>query len=304
MGFASGGPAPWDNTMSFNAVHAFYAGDARPLAVILGTNEIASAVAVALQRVLYSVVLCHDPFPPVIRRGMSFHDALFGDQAIVDGIGGERAESMVEIARAIIKPNSVAVTPLKLTDVITMRRPGILIDARMQKHRVTPDYRGLVRFTLGLGPNFNAGVNCDLAIETHPAGAGTIICKGLTEAADGMARKLGSAGRERFVYSPRSGLWHTPVDIGTRVFKGFVLGHLDGVPVQASIDGCLRGIARDATLIPAGVKIVEIDPRGRRAKWTGIDERGYAIANAVRDAIVMHMGRHGNVETASIPSFH
>jgi len=98
--------------MSYNAVHAFYARDARPLALVLGTNEIASAVAVALRRAQYSVVLCHDTFPPVIRRGMAFHDALFGDQATVDGIRGERAESMVEIARAIIKPDSVAVTRL------------------------------------------------------------------------------------------------------------------------------------------------------------------------------------------------
>jgi xanthine dehydrogenase accessory factor len=290
--------------MSYNAVHAFYAGDARPLALVLGTNEIASAVAVALQRAQYSVVLCNDPFPPVIRRGMAFHDALFGDQTIVNGIRGERAESMVEIARAIIKLDSVAVTPLKLTDVITMRRPDILIDARMQKHRITPDYRGIVRLTVGLGPNFNAGVNCDIAIETHPARVGTVIREGQTEAADGKARDLGSAGKERFVYSHRSGLWHTPVDIGMRVFKGFVLGHLDGVPVHAGIDGFLRGVARDATPIPAGVKIVEIDPRGRRAKWTGVDERGCVIANAVLEAIEMHAASPRVLEAAGAPSFH
>jgi hypothetical protein len=290
--------------MSYNAVHAFYAGDARPLAVILGTNEIASAVAVALQRAQYSVVLSHDPFPPVIRRGMSFHDALFGDQTMVEGIRGERAESMIEIARALAKPDHVAVTPLKLTDVITMRRPDILIDARMQKHRVTPDYRGIVRLTIGIGPNFTTGVNCDIAVETHPARVGTVIREGQTEAADGKARNLGNAGKERFVYSQRTGLWHTPVDIGMRVFKGFVLGHLDGVPVHAAIDGFLRGIARDATLIPAGVKIVEIDPRGRRAKWTGVDERGCAIANAVLDAIEMQAARPRALETAGAPSFH
>jgi len=42
------------------------------LAVILGTDEIASAVAVNLYRSGYCVVLSHDPLPPVIRRKMAF----------------------------------------------------------------------------------------------------------------------------------------------------------------------------------------------------------------------------------------
>jgi hypothetical protein len=54
-------------------LHAFHS---RPLAVVMGTNEIASAVAVSLIRAGIPTVLSHDPYPPVIRRGMSFHDAL------------------------------------------------------------------------------------------------------------------------------------------------------------------------------------------------------------------------------------
>lgn len=54
-------------------------------AVVLGTNEIASAVGVYLQRDGWSVVLAHDPHPPVIRRKMAFHDVMFGDPAEVDG---------------------------------------------------------------------------------------------------------------------------------------------------------------------------------------------------------------------------
>jgi len=35
----------------------------QPYALILGTNEIASAVAVEMRRAGWSVVLAHDPFP-------------------------------------------------------------------------------------------------------------------------------------------------------------------------------------------------------------------------------------------------
>jgi hypothetical protein len=234
--------------------------------------------------------LSHDAFPPVIRRAMAFHDALFGDRAAVAGIEGERAETAAEIAQALAKPGHVAVTPLALSDLAAILRPRVLIDARMQKRRVRPDLRGTAGLTVGLGPNFAAGVNCDIAIETRPATIGTIVREGWTDQADGVSRPLGGVGCERFVYSEHQGFWRTAVDIGMRTFKGFVVGHLDGAPVHAPIDGILRGIVRDSTAVPAGVKLLEIDARGRDASWTGIDERGRSIAEAAVKAIGLHDG--------------
>ncbi len=256
-----------------------------PIAVILGTNEIASAVAVNLAAADYSVILSHDPFPPVIRRAMAFHDALFGDRAVVEQVEGERAETAKEIAAVLAMPNRVAVTQLYLTDLIALFSIKVLVDARMQKHRTTPDYRGIVDVTVGLGPHFAVGVNCDVAVETRPARNGTVVRFGETDLADGIARPLGGVGAERFIYSDRQGRWHTPLEIGMRIFKDYVVGRLDGQPVPAPIDGVLRGLVRDSTSVPAGVKLLEIDARGKTAKWTGTDERGRAIAEATMKAI-------------------
>jgi xanthine dehydrogenase accessory factor len=274
--------------MRDNRVSTYDAGPPSPLALVLGTNEIASAVAVRLRTAGHRVVLSHDTFPPVIRRAMAFHDALFGDRAVVEGIEGERAETTLEVGAAMRMPYRVAVTPLHLTDLIASFSPKILVDARMQKHRITPDYRGIVRLTIGIGPNFAVGMNCDVAVETRPVKNGTLIQHGQTDPADGVARSLGGVGAERFAYSDRPGHWHTRIEIGMRVFKGFVLGHLDGVPVHAPIDGVVRGIVRDSTSVPACVKLLEIDPRRRDAKWTGIDDRGRSIAEATTRAIRLH----------------
>lgn len=274
---------------------------AKPLALVLGTNEIASAVAVHLVAGGSSVILSHDPFPPVIRRAMAFHDALFGDRAVVERIEGEPAETSREIAAVLAKPRRVAVTPLHLSEVIALRTPLILVDARMQKHRVTPDLRGIARLTVGLGPNFAPDFNCDIAIETCPPMNGAILTKGKTERADGIAPPLGGAGKERFVYSDREGRFHTPIEIGMRVFKGFVVGHLDGVAVQAPLDGRVRGIIRDSTRVPSGVKLLEIDPRGRRAKWTGIDERGRQIGEATLRAMRLYAAEQEQVEALIAP---
>ncbi|KAF2990241.1 xanthine dehydrogenase [Methylocystis sp. MJC1] len=259
----------------------FLHNQADPYAIILGTNEIASAIAVRLCWERFRVVLSHDPFPPVIRRGMAFHDALFDDQVAVDGVVGQRAETALEIIDALALRGRVAVTHLQLTDLITLRAPVAVIDARLQKHRVTPDLRGVARLAIGVGPKFAVGENCDIAIETHPAKTGALLDAGETRDADGVARALGGVGKERFVYSARPGVWRTPLDIGAQVFKGFVLGHLDSQPAKAPMDGFLRGITRDGVAAPAEVKLVEIDPRGRAACWTGTDERGRTIAEAV-----------------------
>ncbi|UFZ07581.1 xanthine dehydrogenase [Bradyrhizobium ontarionense] len=274
----------------------------KPLALVLGTNEIASAVAARLNHARFAIVLCHDAFPPVIRRGMAFHDVLYGDTRDIDGVIGCRADNIAEVVRIHCEPGHVAVTEMHLTDIIAFRYPAVIIDARMQKHLVTPDLRGVAGIAVGIGPRFAAGQNCDVAIETHPCETGAIVAQGTTRNADGKARDLGGAGRERFVYSDQEAVWHTPLDIGTRVYKGLQLGSLGGMAVLAPLDGALRGIARDGVRVPANVKLLEIDPRGRSAAWTGMDERGQAIAASVVSAVhnIMQTGRKAGRVSANV----
>ena len=90
-----------------------------------------------------------------------------------------------------------------------------------------------------------------------------------------------------------AGRWQTAIEIGSRIFKDFVVGHLGNAPVRAPFDGILRGVVRDGTEVPSGVKLLEIDSRGRQANWTGIDSRGRLIANAVAEAISLHAANKG-----------
>ncbi len=271
--------------MSASKFAAFFSSSAQPLAVVLGTNEIASAVAVKLRKAQFNVILSHDPYPPVIRRGMAFYDALFDDRAVIDGVLGLRVETALEITEIVADENCVAVTPLQLSDLLALRHIPVLIDARMQKRRVTPDFRYFVGLAVGLGPNFIVGENCDVAVETRPLRSGAIVETGATDDFDGVASPLGGVGNERFVYAPTDGIWHTPVEIGARVFRDVSLGNFNGQTIAAPIDGVLRGLARDGVRVPVGVKLLEVDPRGRRARWTGIDARSRSIADATVHAI-------------------
>ncbi|NPU11673.1 xanthine dehydrogenase [Bradyrhizobium sp. 83012] len=256
-------------------------------AVVLGTNEIASAIGVHLHREGYCVVLSHDPNPPVLRRKMAFHDALFGDVARVENVIGARVESTMDVFKALAGPQHVLVTWLGLLDLLPVRGIDVLIDARMQTRKVTPNLRGMTRFSIGIGPGFSPSVNCDVAIETRPDRLAQVVRDGWTLAKDDVG-ELGGIGAERLVHSPHEGRWHTPVEIGTRIYKGFVIGHLCGIAVTAPYDGILRGIVRDGSDVTAGVALAEIDRRGRHAQWTGIDTQGQALAQAAIAAIRKH----------------
>lgn len=258
-----------------------------PLALVLGANEIASAIAVFLRRFGRAVVLSHDPLAPVIRRRMAFHDALFDDVHWLENIAGRRIDCVSELFEIVSHEDRVAVTMLGLTDLLVFGRPDIIVDARMHKRPIMPRLRGLARITIGLGPGFTARGNCDVAIETRPDRAGVVLREGMTAPRHALASTLGGIGAERFVYTDAAGRWRTALEIGARVFKGVILGHLEGAPVRAPMDGVLRGLARDGTEMPAGVKLVEVDPRGRAAKWTGIDERARVIAEATVRAIML-----------------
>ena len=267
-------------------------------AVVLGTNEVASAIGVHLHREGFCVVLSHDPNPPVMRRKMAFHDALFGDTARVENVIGERIESTMDVFKALGGPQHVLVTWLGLSDLLPVRSIDVQIDARMQTRDVTPNLRGMTRLSIGLGPGFSPSANCDVAIESRQDRLGQIVREGWTSAQDDGGA-LGGVGIERLVHSPHDGRWHTPVEIGTRIYKGFVVGHLSGVPVTAPYDGILRGIVRDGCDVAAGVALAEIDPRGRHAQWTGIDAQGQALAQATLAAIRLHAADRISTSAAS-----
>ena len=183
----------------------------RRYALILGVNEIASATAVEMRQRGWTVVLGHDPFPPVIRRKMAFHDVLFGDAVVIDDIGASLAEDAMALLNLIRNGAGVIVTPLQTHDLIALRTPDVLVDARMQKYRTTPDLRHIAPLTIGLGPSFSAGANCDLAVETQPAGSGRLIKRGaprpptiLRSALAASARKNSSTRPVEDSGTPRS----------------------------------------------------------------------------------------------------
>lgn len=275
-----------------------------PLAVVLGSNEVASAIGARLARSRRAVVLSHDPLPPVLRRGMAFHDALWGEEVVVDGVRARAVENLLELLAVGEAGAAVAITRMGLVDLMPLGRFDLLVDARLHKYAVTPDLRPFADATIGLGPGFTAAVDCDVAVETHPDRLGLLVTRGATAPPDGAPPRLGGHGEARYARAAFAGTWRTALPIGVRVYRGQRVGRLDREPVRAPMDGILRGLVRDGAEVPAAAKLVEVDPRPRReAAWTGVDPRGRILAEAVIEAVGLLADRASMRALASLPPF-
>ena len=115
---------------------------------------------------------------------------------------------------------------------------------------------------------------------------GALVESGGTLPLSGEPRMLGGAGRDRFVYAPLAGRFHTQARIGDAVTAGQARGAaLEGASIVAPVAGVLRGLTARGARVVAGQKVVEVDPRGDRALCFGIGERPRRIAAGVLEAL-------------------
>ncbi len=259
---------------------------ARTVAVVLGAGDVGSAVAVALHRAGFGVVLCEEVDPAWHRRGMSFTNAWYLGGAELDGEATMFCASVRSIPAVLDRHRLIAATTWSWRGVVQALAATALVDARMRKRQPSGDLRTAALTTVGLGPGFIAGSNVDVAVETRWGEAlGTIIGAGPTLPFAAESPAIGGAGDERFVRAPAAGRFSTDRRIAGRVLKGEILGAVGARLVSAPLDGVLRGLSARGARVAQGAKVVEVDPRGEPALCYGIAARPRVIAGAVVDAL-------------------
>ncbi|MFN3337808.1 MAG: hypothetical protein ACK42I_09955, partial [Thermomicrobium sp.] len=101
--------------------------------LVLGVNDIASAVGWLLWRHGQEVLFSSEPAPTVTRRLMAFADAVFDGRAALEGVIAQRVVTPAE-AEALLSARTAI--PLFVgqpwTELITALRPSVLVDARMR----------------------------------------------------------------------------------------------------------------------------------------------------------------------------
>lgn len=261
--------------------------DQAPIVLLLGTGDIASAIARELFKAGWGVVMLRDAAVPVLRRGMAFDDALEDGVAELDGVWGVRAQGPEMLPALARSREAVVLARLDLAVVAAACHgmASVLIDARMRKYAAPADLRPLAACAIGIGPGFIAESNVDIAIETLPGHEGDLVVHGATATPTGRSVPLGGAGEERFAYALAAAPWQPRVALGTRVEAGMPIGCLGQRKIVAPIEGCVRGMVRATPNgIARGAKLAEVDPRPG-APWNGVPPRAQRIAAGVQRAL-------------------
>lgn len=254
--------------------------------LIRGSGDVGSAAAHCLFQAGYGVVIHEVVQPANARRKMSFTDAVFDGRAMLHGVTAELVNDNSRFVQILAEHKYIPVSVIDFPLLIADLHPDILIDARMRKHQQPETQRGLARLTIGLGPNFIAGETVDAGIETGwEESMGRIIWHGATSPLSGEPREIEGHARDRYVYAPGQGIFHTKHQIGDKVQSGEEIASIDSHPLFAPISGWLRGITHDGVPVSQKAKIIEVDPRETGAQISGIGERAARIAEGVLEAV-------------------
>lgn len=254
--------------------------------LVRGANDVGSAVAHRLFAAGYSVVIHEIPQPTATRRRMSFADAVFDGHAALDGVQAKFIKRLHLLRGELVAHRAIPIVVKDFHEVLQALHPQILVDARMRKHMHPETQRGLAEFTIGLGPNFIAGETVDIAIETGWGDLlGQIVEHGATRPLQGEPREIDGHARDRYVYAPVAGTFHTSLQIGDHVSQGQEVARIDSTPLLAPITGVLRGLTHDGVPVALKTKVIELDPRTQGAHVSGIGERPAHIAEGVFAAI-------------------
>lgn len=256
----------------------------KPRVLIRGGGDLASGVAARLHRVGFNVLVVELAHPLVVRRLVSFAEAVFSREVQVEEITGRLAADM-QTVEMVLAQNKVAVMVDPDLNCLDEYNPLILVDARMRKMPPERD-RQTVPLVIGLGPGFTAGENCHAVIETMRGHRlGRVIWQGSALPNTGIPDMVAGKSSERVLRAPVDGLLRARVEIGSRVKAGEILASVEGEDIIAPFQGVMRGLLQNGLSVQAGQKIGDLDPRDEPEYAHLISDKALAIAGGVLEAI-------------------
>jgi xanthine dehydrogenase accessory factor len=259
------------------------------LILIRGGGDLASGVALRLWRCGLPVVITELEEPLVVRRMVSFAEAVYEGHSSVEGVVGQRI-GQPEQAWAVLATGQIPVLVDAELDCLSILRPIALVDGRMTKQAPQPGYPADV-FAIGLGPGFSAGENCQAVIETQRGHLmGRVIWRGAALPDTGIPESLdgGMSGERinRILRSPADGTLRTFTVIGEHLEAGQAVAEVAGQAILAPTTGVLRGIIRPGVRVWQGLKIGDVDPRNDPASCFLVSDKALAVGGGVLEALL------------------
>ncbi len=260
------------------------------LVAVKGAGDLASGVMHRLARAGFAVMATELPEPTVVRRTVSFAEAVTQRTMTVEGVTARRADTLAAIGDTIAQGEIPIVVDLDGT-MLRAVQPVVLVEATLSK-RNTGITMNDAPIVIALGPGFEAGKDVYAVIETNRGhNLGRVYLEGCAEANTGVPGAIGGYTIERLLRAPTAGIIHDAREIGDMVRVGdtvAVIETADGAekPVKAAITGILRGLLRDGLHVGDGMKVGDIDPRAAREHCFTISDKSRAVGGGVLEAIM------------------
>ncbi len=255
------------------------------LVIIKGAGDLATGVAHRLARSRYGVLMLEIPEPTVIRRTVSYAEAVYQGECMVEGITAQLAES-AQAAAAIIGAGKIAVLVDPAWESLKTLKPKALVDAIIAKRNLGTKISD-APVVIGLGPGFVAGKDVHAVVETERGhDLGRVILSGAAHPDTGIPGEVGGYGVERLLRSPASGTFQGIGQIGDVVKAGETVAMVDGTPVTTVIGGVLRGLLCSGLRVNPGFKVGDVDPRCTRDNCFTISDKARSVAGGVLEALL------------------
>lgn len=259
--------------------------------LIRGGGEMASGVAHRLHRCHFKVCMLEIPQPLAVRREVSFCEAIYEGKKKVEGVQATFIQSPEEISSLWERKEIPILIDPDGKPTIEFLKPDVLVDAIMAKRNVGTKIND-APLVIGLGPGFIANKDVHIVIETNRGHhLGRVILEGSAEPDTGIPGDIGGYTVERVLRTPKKGIFRAQKSIGDRITKGSVVAVVEDYPVIAQINGVLRGLLRDGVEVRRGMKVGDIDPRGKKEYCFTISDKARAIAGGVLEAILYWYNR-------------
>jgi xanthine dehydrogenase accessory factor len=261
-------------------------------ALIRGAGDCATGVALALHHAGFAVVMTEQAEPTVIRRTVSFAEAVFNGSQTVEGTTAELARE--ESIAAVLSQGRIAVVVDPGSEIRRSFVPDVVVDAILAKKNLGTT-RSFAPVVIGLGPGFRAGIDVDAVIETMRGHElGRILSAGSAQPDTGVPGEIAGRTSERILKAPAAGRVMLLKRIGDLVRQGETVLTVGSVPVAAPLDGCVRGLIHEGLSVTAGLKIGDIDPRGQGSYTATISDKARTIGMAVLEAVLV-LGRERGI---------
>ena len=262
----------------------------KDLIIVRGGGDLATGTIYKLKKSGFPVLILEVKNPSAIRRNVAFSEAIYQGQQTVEDMTCFRADSLQQ-AENFLQEDKLTILVDPKGEAIAKLKPLAVVDAIIAKRNLGTA-KTMAPITVALGPGFVAGEDVDAVVETKRGhNLGRVIWSGSAAPNTGVPGLIGGFGKERVMHSPAQGILKNVKKITDTVTKGEVIAVIetgsDMVPVEASLDGILRGLIRDGYPVTKGFKIADIDPRSEEYEnCFTISDKARCIAGGVLEAIL------------------